>query len=147
MREIGLFKGFNENPNGKQIITLDGVDIRGEWICGGYWFSEGRHWIAVDDRTKTNEIGSGSNCVLFKTVCEYTGLTDKNGKRIWENDLCISNLQENNGGAEKGEKVVHKVVYENGAWVSDYYGWSIFYKEEHLKPQVIGDIFNTRSVE
>ena len=32
-REI-LFRGFCPSENGKQIITLDGEDIRGDWVYG-----------------------------------------------------------------------------------------------------------------
>ena len=146
MREIGLFKGFHESPIGKQIITLDGVDYRGDWICGGYWFSEGRHWIAVDDRTKTNEIGSGSNCVLFKTVCEYIGLTDKNENRIWENDKLF--YQE--GCFDRHEFIVK---YGETGFVGECFPKNknfisnIISIHHAFDFEVIGDIFNTRSVE
>lgn len=35
-----------------------------------------------------------------ETLCQYIGLTDKNGKRIWENDICIihsSNIDDEDG--------------------------------------------------
>ena len=36
MSRIILFRGFHANPIGKQIITLGGVDYRGDWVEGYY---------------------------------------------------------------------------------------------------------------
>lgn len=30
--------------------------------------------------------------VLPKTICQYTGLTDRNGRKIWENDLVVNDV-------------------------------------------------------
>lgn len=52
----------------------------------------------------TDDILEFTNCRFYKvdpeTVCQYTGLTDNNGKKIWENDICIihsSNIDEEDG--------------------------------------------------
>lgn len=43
------------------------------------------------------------------TLCQFTGLTDKNGKKIWENDIC-----------DRKEKYPEIVAYNKGDWQLDY---------------------------
>ena len=77
-REI-LFRGFNKCGNGTQIAVVNGKEYRGEWVEGCY----------VYDNNLNQNIRAFDNCyyaVIPETVCELTGLTDKNEKKIFEHD-------------------------------------------------------------
>lgn len=77
-----------------------------------------------------------------ETLCQYTGLEDKNGRKIWENDIC-----------DRKEKYPEIVVFNEGDWQLDYsyvFGKEIhysacnlgFYVCERKCVKVIGNIFD-----
>lgn len=80
--------------------------------------------------------------VIHNTLCQYTGLTDKNSKRIWENDIC-----------DRKEKYPEIVAYNKGDWQLDY-SYALgkekhfcacnlgFYARERNCIEVIGNVFD-----
>lgn len=119
----------------------------GEWVEGYYLnIAKIKHFIF----TGKIKLDGALRCVIApeltevdpNTICQYTGLTDKNGKKIWENDIC-----------DRKEKYPEIVVFNEGDWQLDYsyvFGKEIhsdacnlgFYVCERNCVEVVGNIFD-----
>jgi hypothetical protein len=97
MREIN-FKGFQETENGSITIIVDGEKVVGEWVYGYYCvlpeFHYDKEYNLIETKLqhqiygkKSDGFGCGWTVVVPETVCQSTGLTDKNNTVIWEGDF------------------------------------------------------------
>lgn len=104
----------------------------GEWVEGDLLHLP--HGIVI--------LANGYANIIPDTICQYTGLTDKNGKKIWENDICY-----------RHEPFPEIVKQHKGDWTLDYsyvlkeeYGYNYcnlgFYVCDRACVEVIGNIFD-----
>lgn len=118
----------------------------GEWVQGYLVYDNRdemyRIIIEIHYSTGTCIITDNAPRVDASTICRCTGLKDKNGKLIWENDIC-----------DRKEQYPEIVKYCNGDWTLDYsyashkesgvcYCNLGFYAEERKCVEVIGNIFD-----
>lgn len=118
----------------------------GEWIEGYYqkrhdFLGNEEHLIFYAD----GHIVWDHTEIISDTICQYTGLTDKNGKRIWENDILMAHLDES-----YPEDVTYETVEWNVAgWVGRETGstnrqYLDKFDLEHF--EVVGNIFDNKEL-
>ena len=95
----------------------------GEWIIGNLIQSLTRSWISSEQEDKTR-LRSISNTqaqwraveVDSSTLCQCTGLKDKNDKLIWENDIIKKDFYTDYDAYANSEAYTGRIHYEDGGW-------------------------------
>ena len=133
----------------------------GEWIVGSLiqtpYLGSMRSWISSEqeDKARLREISSNQAIwrafeVRTDTICQYTGLNDKNGKLIWENDVVKKEFYTDYDNCANSEEYVGVVKYTDCAWVIETIRdkctrpilEAMSYSEDVKHFEVIGNIFD-----
>ena len=95
----------------REVIFRGKRTDNGKWECGDLLspneFNAIPHIVYIAYLNEYGDIGEISTPVIPETVGQYTGLTDKNGKRIFEGDIVT--------GYFNHEKIVGYVFYGGNA--------------------------------
>ena len=117
-----------------------------EWVEGYYqkrynFLGNEEHLIFHADSYKVQEYAE----ISPETLCQFTGLCDKNGNKIWENDILMAHLDD-----DYPEDVTYETVEWNFAgWVTHETGSTDreYLDEFNLEYfEVVGNIFDNKEL-
>lgn len=118
----------------------------GEWVEGYYqkrycFLGNEEHLIFHADSYKVWEYAE----INPETLCQFTGLCDKNGKKFWENDILMAHLDKSYPEDATYETVEWNIngwgTRENGSMDREYLGE---FDLEHY--EVVGNIFDNKEL-
>ena len=93
----------------------------GEWV-EGYYMNRVNHEIIQEGTWIIWEVDKN-------TICQYTGLTDKNGNKIWENDIAKHGL------------ITETVIFKDGSFGVYSNGSAVHLHVCYKNLEVFGNIF------
>lgn len=112
------------------------------WV-EGYFYAECGNTYIIEDRQKESMLNRNeAHQVDPSTVCQYTGLTDCNGKEVWEGDIVEREVYDFYKGTAK---IKGTIEFMNGAFVAVSEGMPYSLYSKYIK--VVGNKFDRKEGE
>lgn len=135
----------------REILFKAKRDGSGEWVEGCYAECKGKTFIGIGTSIGIDALKGFCVPVIKwfevdpETLCQFTGLYDKNGKRIWENDIVfVTDENDCSGQISTG---IGNVIFIEGMWYIDGRPQEGLYDiNKVFQIEVIGNAFDNQEL-